>query len=113
MKTENDQFNVFVEGNYKNFEDFLTQNKDMIYDGVINSFKELAKTRKRKIKYTVTATVQLETEDVVEWRTEFLLSKSEPDILVEHIMPYFEEIENYEKCADILNLHKLLTKKKK
>ena len=110
MKTEKDKFNVFVKGKYKNFEDFLSKNRDLIYGGVIDSFKELQNSRKRKIKYTVNATVKLDSNEIVEWKTEFLLLKNEPDILVEHIMPHFEEKEDYEKCSEILNLHKELTK---
>jgi hypothetical protein len=113
MKTEKDKFNVHVKGKYKNFEDFLDRNKDLIYGGVIDSFKELLGSRKRKIKYTVNATVKLDTNEIVEWKTEFLLVKNEPDILVEHIMPHFEEQEDYEKCSEILNLHKELTNKEK
>lgn len=113
MRAEQDKFTVYVKGKYKNFEDFLSKNRDLIYGGVVDSFKELQQTRKRKIKYTVNATVKLESEEIVEWKTEFLLLKNEPDILVDHIMPYFEGNEDYEKCSEILNLHKELTKNKK
>jgi len=109
MKAEKDKFNVFVKGKYKNFEDFLEKNKDLIYNGVIDSFKELLGSRKRKIKYTVNATVKLETNEVVEWNTEFLLLKKEPDILIDHIMQHYENTEDYEKCSEILNLYKELT----
>ena len=51
MKTESNKFNVHVKGKYKDFEDFLTKNKDLIYGGVVNSFKELLGTKKRKINY--------------------------------------------------------------
>jgi hypothetical protein len=111
MKAEKDKFNVFVKGKYKNFEDFLEKNKDLIYGGVIDSFKELLGTRKRKIKYTVNATVKLDNNEIVEWKTEFLLLKNEPDILVDHIMEYYEGNEDYEKCSEILNLYKELTNK--
>ena len=65
MKTEKNKFNVHVKGKYKDFEDFLTKNKDLIYGGVIDSFKELKDTRKRKINYTVNATVKLENDDII------------------------------------------------
>lgn len=113
MKQNTNKFTVFVKGKYKNFEDFLNKNKDMIYGGVIDSFTELLNTKKRHIKYTVNATVKLETNEIVEWKTEFLLQKKQPDILLEHIMPHFEECEDYEKCSEILNLHKQLIKTKK
>ena len=115
MKTNQgeDRFNVYVKGKYKNFEDFLDKNKDMIYGGIIDSFKELLNTKKRRIKYTVNATVRLSDHEIVEWKTEFLLLKKEPNILLEHIMPHFEENEDYEMCSEILNLHKDLTKLKK
>ncbi len=113
MKTERDKFSVSVKGQYMNFEDFLDKNKDLIYGGVIDSFKELSGTRKRKIKYTVNATVKLDSNEIVEWKTEFLLLKNEPDILVDHIMVHYETKEDYEKCSEILNLYKELTNKQK
>ena len=113
MKANEDKFTVFVKGKYKSFEEFLSKNKDLIYGGVVNSFKELLSTKKRQIRYTVNANVKLSDDEIVEWKTEFLLLKKEPNILIDHIMPHFEENEDYEMCSEILNLHKELTKNKK
>jgi hypothetical protein len=119
MKTTNPKTNkaetldVHVTGKYKSFEDFLDKNKPLIYGGVVDSFKQLLSTRKREIKFVVNASLLLDKNDVMDWKTEFQLSKKEPEILIEHIMPYFEDIEDYEKCSEILNLYKSLTKNKK
>jgi hypothetical protein len=43
----------------------------------------------------------------------FSFYKKDSDVLINDVLPYFEEVENYEKCAEIINLHELLTKKKK
>ncbi len=119
MKTTNPKTNkaetldVHVTGKYKSFEDFLDKNKPLIYGGVVDSFKQLLTTRKREIKFVVNASLLLDKNDVMDWKTEFQLSKKEPEILIDHIMPYFEDIEDYEKCSEILNLYKSLTKNKK
>ena len=49
----------------------------------------------------------------MDWKTEFQLFKKEPEILIDHVMPYFENVEDYEKCSEILILYKTLTKNKK
>ena len=119
MKTTNPKTNkaetldVHVTGKYKSFEDFLDKNKPLIYGGVVDSFKQLLTTRKREIKFVVNASLLLDKNDLMDWKTEFQLSKKEPEILIDHIMPYFEDIEDYEKCSEILNLYKSLTKNKK
>lgn len=106
-------FNVHVTGKYKSFEDFLDKNKTLIYTGVVDSFKHLKSGRKRQIKFVVNASLLMSKNEVVDWKTEFLLYKKEPKILIDHIMPYFEEIEDYEMCSEILNLYNDFTKTKK
>jgi hypothetical protein len=49
----------------------------------------------------------------MDWKTEFQLSKKDPDILIDHVIQYFEDIEDYEKCSEIISLYKSLTKNKK
>ena len=110
---EPDTIDVHVTGKYESFEDFLDKNKPLIYSGVVDSFKQLLSTRKKEIKFVVNASLLLNKSEVMDWKTEFQLFKKEPEILIEHVMPYFENIEDYEKCSEILILYKTLTKNKK
>jgi hypothetical protein len=50
---------------------------------------------------------------VVDFKTEFFFRKSESSILVDHILTHYEEIEEYEKCSEIIKLHKRLTNSEK
>jgi hypothetical protein len=49
----------------------------------------------------------LVTTDVgpLSWDTEFIFKKDEYEILVDQILPYYEEIEDYETCSKIKKLH--------
>jgi hypothetical protein len=44
-----------------------------------------------------------------EWDTEFNFSRQESVVLSRDILPYFEQNEDYEVCAEILKLKKELT----
>ena len=45
------------------------------------------------------------------WETEFIFKKDEYDILMEQILPYYEELEEYERCAEIKILYEAFEKK--
>lgn len=111
--TQVDILDVHVTGKYKSFEDFLDKNKPLIYNGVVDSFRQLLTTKKKEIKFIVNASLLISKNEIMNWKTEFYLSKKEPDILLEHIMPFFEDNEDYEKCSEILDLYKSFTKNKK
>jgi len=117
MRTTNtnepETLDVHVTGKYNSFEDFLDKNKPLIYGGVVDSFKHLITTRKKEIKFVVNASLLLSKGEIMDWKTEFQLSKKDPDILIDHVIPYFEDIEDYEKCSEIISLYKSLTKNKK
>jgi hypothetical protein len=42
---------------------------------------------------------------VLSWDTEFSFKKLDYEILIKQILPYYEDNEDYEKCAEIKNLH--------
>lgn len=104
---------VHVSGRYRSFDDFMVSNRSLIYEGVIESFRQLAESKKRSIRFIVNASLTLDYDEMMEWETEFILLKKDPAILVDHIIHHFEEIEEYEKCKEILNLYNRLTISKK
>jgi len=98
---------MVIDENYKDFNDFYQNNKETIYKNIINLFKGLTKTRKRYLKLLVHSKVEGFT-----WGTEFVFDKSQKLILMNDILPFFEEQEEYEICGDIVKLYNSLEKKK-
>ena len=85
---------------YKNFKHLYDTNKEDIYRGVVQIYEELKSSRKRSLMLLVTTDV-----GPLSWDTEFIFKKEEYEILVDQILPYYEEIEDYETCAKIKKLH--------
>lgn len=85
---------------YKNFKHLYDTNKEDIYKGVVQIYEELKNSRKRSLMLLVTTDV-----GPLSWDTEFIFKKDEYEILVDQILPYYEEIEDYETCAKIKKLH--------
>ena len=100
--------NLFKElkfkGKYQDFKDFYDENKETIYRSIIELFKEFTKSRKKNLTLYISAKIQ-----GLEWDTEFNFNKRESFILKRDLMPYFEDIEDYETCSDLISLHKELT----
>jgi hypothetical protein len=88
------------EQQYKNFKELYETNKGDIYQGVFDIYTELKNSRKRSLMLLVTSNM-----GSLEWETEFDFSKNEYEILMEQLIPYYEDIEDYEKCVEIKNLY--------
>lgn len=95
---------VKIDGNYGDFKDFYDNNKELIYKSIIDLFSEFKRTRKKTLTLCIEARIK-----GLEWDTEFNFTKKESFILKRDVMPYFEEIEDYETCGEIINLHNQLT----
>jgi hypothetical protein len=98
---------LYIKGNYKNFNEFYDLNKNLIYSNIIEVLKGFTTSKKRKLTLYIQAIIL-----GIEWDHEFLF---EPQggykLLNDTILPYFEQIENYEKCNEILSILDLLNKK--
>lgn len=107
------QIEVSLAGEYSDFNDFFETNKTKIYDGIIYCFDLLSNSKRKTIKYLVTATTMSQSDDsgivVIDFKTEFFFKKSESSILIDYLLEHYEEIEEYEKCSKIINLHNKLT----
>lgn len=95
-----------INGKYKDFTDFYDENKDVIYENILNVFKQFKSTRKKSLALFVSAKIMN-----VDWETEFIFHKEESIVLKRDLIPYFEMIEDYEKCCEIKNLYQELTNK--
>lgn len=93
-----------LDGDYVDFRDFYDNNKETIYKNIVEVFKGLKVSRKKKLNLLVLAKIS-----GLEWDTEFKFSKDDKKTLVRDVIPYFEQIEDYETCLEIKNLHDCLT----
>jgi hypothetical protein len=100
---------VVITGKYNGYTDFFEKNKTRIYQGIFDCFNLLSNSNRKTIKYLVQSTTVSELVGPVDFSTEFVFRKNEADILIDFILTHFEEIEEYEKCQEILILHKKLT----
>jgi hypothetical protein len=93
-----------IKDNYNDFSEFYDANKGIIYKSILDVFEELKTSRKKTLSLLVVSEIS-----GLEWDTEFNFSKAQTKILVRDVMPYFEQIEDYETCSKIKNLHFDLT----
>lgn len=94
-------------GKYANFQSFYDENKEEIYRNIIEVYRGFTTTRRKILELHVSATI-----DGFEWDTDFNFYRYDLLPLKKDIMPFFEDIEDYEACSEIIALHKDLTSKK-
>ncbi len=92
---------------YPDFKSFYDTNKEEIYRNIIEVFRGFTSSRRKILELHVSATI-----DGFEWKTDFNFHRYDLQPLKKDIMPFFEDIEDYEACSDIINIHKQLTSKK-
>lgn len=92
---------LVFENNYEDFKDFYDENKNLIYKSILEIFKGFTKTRKKSLTLHLSAKIK-----EYDWDTEFNFSRNEIIVLKRDLMPYFEEIEDYETCNEIKNLYR-------
>jgi hypothetical protein len=98
-KTQTPFVKMYIKENYKDMNDFISQNKGMIFDNSIRCFKELL-TGKKKVSLYIQVICH-----GVEMDMEFIFSKDNLDVIHSKIIPYYVSIENYEKCQELLSLY--------
>jgi hypothetical protein len=95
---------LIIKGKYEEFKDFYDVNKELIYKSIIDVFRGFKKNKKRVLKLYISAKIK-----DLEWDTEFKFNRKETIILKRDLMPYFEQIEDYETCSEIISLYNDLT----
>lgn len=94
---------------YEGYANFFEKNRTKIYLGIIECFELLSNSNRKTIKYLVQSNFISDNSSLIDYSTYFIFKKNEPDVLNNTVLPHFEEIEEYKKCQDILNLYKKLT----
>jgi len=105
-KTTTPYKKLYIKGIYEDFTDFYDINKRSIYEhfvAVFEGFRE--NTNKRVLTLYIQAIIK-----GLHWDTEFKFSRKESIVLMRDVLPYFESVEDYEKCAEIKKLYEELTK---
>ena len=94
---------IYIKGHYNTSTDFLLANREKVYRGTIDVYKGFLTTKKKKLSLYIQAIIA-----GVEWDIEYLYEKKDFTVLDNVILPYFMSIEDYETCAEIVNLKELL-----
>jgi hypothetical protein len=92
-----------IKGKYNDFSDFYDVNKVVIYKNILNLFSQFKKKEKNELVLTISAKIK-----GLDWETDLNFKRKEMNVLVRDIMPYFEQIEDYETCDKICKLYKTL-----
>ena len=92
---------LVLEKNYSDFKEYIDDSKSMIYKTIINLCEKLKNTKKRRIKLLVKSTVK-----DVDFDTEFEMDKLYSKNLLNEILNYFVEHEDYETCIKVRELLK-------
>jgi hypothetical protein len=95
---------LVFEEKYKLYSDFYGKNKELIYQNIFEIFKEFKNTRKRILSLHISAKISH-----IDWDTELVFHKKESIVLKRDLIPFFEEIEDYETCHKINSLYNELT----
>lgn len=95
---------LILEGNYEQFGDFYNSNKGLIYRSLVETYKEFKKTDEKILTLYVVGKIH-----GLDFDTEFELDRTNVKSLKRDIIPYFEEIEDYETCNEIKSLYNELT----
>ena len=90
-------FEIFFKDHFVNYKTFMDVSRDPIYRTILDAFMELKE--KESVWVNVKATV-LDTE----FASELEFTKSNVDILTDVINPYFEGIEDYESCSEVMKI---------
>jgi len=96
---------IELNADYQDFGDFYQNNKSLIFNNIVQLYKELTKTNENKLKLVVVSKLD---GDV--WSTDFVYSKDDLKMLMNDVLPFYEENEEYEICSEIMKINEKLKK---
>lgn len=91
---------LIIKNSYKDFKMFYSENKVAIYKSIVNLFNSLKRKDKQNVILIMSAKI-----NGLQWETELKFNRKESFVLVRDILPYFEDIEDYEFCSEITTLY--------
>lgn len=89
---------------YPDFHEFYLENKQHIYDSIIEVFTQFIGNENKTLTLNVDAKIK-----GLDWKTDFVFSvEKDLELLMTDILPLYVEKEAYEKCSNIKKLYLLL-----
>lgn len=95
---------MYIQGSFESFDEFYDEHKKGIYENLVKLFKGFKDPKNKSLNLYIQAIIR-----GVEWDTEFKYDRDETIVLTRELLPYFESIEDYEKCHEIKLLNEYLT----
>lgn len=106
-KTRTPYRKLYIKGHYNNYDDFHDINKNLIYTTIVEVFKGFTNQNKLVLSLYIQAIIS-----GFEYDKEYKFKIKDTDMLTKTLLPYFEEIEDYEKCGEIMEILNNLNKPK-
>lgn len=102
MKTKFDNASntLTITTNYPNYPTFYKTEKKEIYLGYIETFKKLARSQDKDKQLIVKYRIEEQS-----FTTNLVVDRNKIGVLKSHILPFFEQLEEYEICNDIVELY--------
>lgn len=100
---ENSIINISLDKAYDNQEDFWAENQALVYSKIIEIYSKLLTSEEESLGMTVATTIEGNEQKIY-----FVFEKDCPEILVDLLMPYYIENEEYEICAILRDMYKSL-----
>lgn len=95
---------VNIEGNYPNFDVFYHNNRFLIFEKLINGYRDLSNNLENIIKVNFKCTI-----NNVNFNSTFVVDKNNDEI-IERLnnvyIPFYEQNEQYEVCDEIRKIYK-------
>jgi len=88
---------ISFKDHFEDYKTFMDETRDPIYRTILSAFESLKE--KERVSVSVKAKV-----DNTEFESELEFTKSNLDILTDVINPYFEGIEDYESCGEVMKV---------
>lgn len=86
---------------YSDFDSFMDANREKIYRGIIEIFNELKFSKKKSLSMELFANIS-----GFNWDSEFSFTEDDAIVLTRDLIPYFQDIEDYETCTEIMKIYR-------
>jgi len=91
---------LIIPTNYPNYPTFYNAEKKQIYLGYVEMFKKLARSIDKDKQLTVIYHIEEQS-----FTTNLVVNRNKIGVLKSNILPFFEQLEEYEICSDIVELY--------
>jgi hypothetical protein len=92
-----------IDGEYDDFPSFYETNKRIIYDSIYGTFYGLINGKNKNLILQLYAII-----DNSDFETEFDFKRDDIIVLIRDLIPFYEELEDYEMCTKVKNLYETL-----